>query len=466
MIKRLIYLLLIPVIANAQIGGGGISHSGSRDHGLLRGLGDDDHSQYLLLQGRSGGQTAYGGTGIGESLTLRSTSNSTLGALRLQDSFFRFRDATLPNEWNQNNLVLQLFDADRYLFVEADTDEMYLGVNSVLNGVNWEIQGVTSNKPSQIGFDPDGDIVMRVANVGVSGSVIGWLEAFRTFENGYIYLPYGLDLDDASPSGNKWSSVGCGESDYRLLLTNDVSIAHLDTTNDWFVVSNNLYEDDCTFQPKFESTGDASRLVLEANELRYEADNGGTADTAFPGTDVLRARNQGVVIGNPTGNFLGPGSLNAEAIYVNGVQLNSGSQNAVRAYATTATLFGAGSVDIPFEAESFDDNNWHDNVTNPDRFTVPSGVNRVRININIRLYTCSVDATTVDVEPKINGITQDSNAKIGYMAGSTSVMWGNLTYVYPVSAGDYLQFKVTTNSGTCRIDNADANRTWVYIEAI
>lgn len=32
------------------------------DHGALSGLGDDDHAQYLLLAGRVGGQTAWGGT--------------------------------------------------------------------------------------------------------------------------------------------------------------------------------------------------------------------------------------------------------------------------------------------------------------------------------------------------------------------------------------------------------------------
>jgi hypothetical protein len=53
--------------------------SGVMDHGLLTGLEDDDHLQYLLLAGRSGGQIAYGGIASGEILTLRSTSFSTKG---------------------------------------------------------------------------------------------------------------------------------------------------------------------------------------------------------------------------------------------------------------------------------------------------------------------------------------------------------------------------------------------------
>ena len=55
----------------------------SSDHGNLTGLLDDDHSQYLLLAGRSGGQTLYGGTGSGENLNLYSTSDATLGTISL-----------------------------------------------------------------------------------------------------------------------------------------------------------------------------------------------------------------------------------------------------------------------------------------------------------------------------------------------------------------------------------------------
>jgi len=42
------------------------------DHGALGGLGDDDHTQYALLAGRSGGQTLIGGESAGDTLTLQS----------------------------------------------------------------------------------------------------------------------------------------------------------------------------------------------------------------------------------------------------------------------------------------------------------------------------------------------------------------------------------------------------------
>jgi hypothetical protein len=59
--------------------------TGVTDHGSLTGLGDDDHTQYLLLAGRSGGQTAIGGTDASDNLTLTSTSNGTKGTVTVTD---------------------------------------------------------------------------------------------------------------------------------------------------------------------------------------------------------------------------------------------------------------------------------------------------------------------------------------------------------------------------------------------
>jgi hypothetical protein len=61
-------------------GGGGVS-----DHGLLTGLGDDDHLQYALLAGRGGGQTLIGGTASGGNLLLQSTAHATRGRVYALD---------------------------------------------------------------------------------------------------------------------------------------------------------------------------------------------------------------------------------------------------------------------------------------------------------------------------------------------------------------------------------------------
>lgn len=53
------------------------------DHGALLGLGDDDHTQYALLAGRSGGQSLIGGTAASNNLTLESTSHGTKGKVKV-----------------------------------------------------------------------------------------------------------------------------------------------------------------------------------------------------------------------------------------------------------------------------------------------------------------------------------------------------------------------------------------------
>lgn len=52
------------------------------DHGLLDGRSDDDHLQYALLAGRSGGQALIGGTDASDNLDLFSTSDATKGLVR------------------------------------------------------------------------------------------------------------------------------------------------------------------------------------------------------------------------------------------------------------------------------------------------------------------------------------------------------------------------------------------------
>ncbi len=56
------------------------------NHHTLVGLTDDDHSQYLLLAGRSSGQTVVGGSNGGDNLVLQSTSNATKGYVYLPET--------------------------------------------------------------------------------------------------------------------------------------------------------------------------------------------------------------------------------------------------------------------------------------------------------------------------------------------------------------------------------------------
>ena len=55
-------------------------------HSGLSGLLNDDHTQYALLAGRSGGQIITGGTAASNVLTLRSTSNATKGQVYIDET--------------------------------------------------------------------------------------------------------------------------------------------------------------------------------------------------------------------------------------------------------------------------------------------------------------------------------------------------------------------------------------------
>ena len=55
-------------------------------HGGLTGLLNDDHTQYALLAGRSGGQILTGGTTASNNLTLRSTTDTTKGSIIIDET--------------------------------------------------------------------------------------------------------------------------------------------------------------------------------------------------------------------------------------------------------------------------------------------------------------------------------------------------------------------------------------------
>lgn len=80
------------------------------DHGLLLGLTDDDHTQYLSLAGRAGGQTARGGLLAGEDLYIDSTANATKGSIICLSNL----------DVNGNRLTL---DADGDNFFKLDDDD-------------------------------------------------------------------------------------------------------------------------------------------------------------------------------------------------------------------------------------------------------------------------------------------------------------------------------------------------------
>jgi len=74
------------------------------DHGSISGLGDDDHTQYTLLLGRSGGQEVIGGTDASDGLILQSTSDVTKGSVQTKDNLIPFTTASYSGGWSGTDL--------------------------------------------------------------------------------------------------------------------------------------------------------------------------------------------------------------------------------------------------------------------------------------------------------------------------------------------------------------------------
>lgn len=172
---------------------------GGVDHGGLAGLSDDDHAQYLLLAGRSGGQTATGGTGTTDDLIFKTTSGVGATGAEMQFNVGNngaTRVMTILNNGNvgvgiTNPLVkfdvqttnqdvfrYQTTGASSLALVGINTDGRSAAFSGKANGANGVvfIRGLSGNAGDILQiqnssgvalskFDPDGDL-----GVGVNSS--------------------------------------------------------------------------------------------------------------------------------------------------------------------------------------------------------------------------------------------------------------------------------------------------------
>jgi hypothetical protein len=153
---------------------GGATTLHKHDHGGLDGLGDDDHSIYALLAGRSGGQVLTGGTASGDDLELESTSNATKGHIRSRSNFIIGNDAagidytlTFAGETN-DGVVTWMEDEDYFSFSDdlfmATTESIYFRStnNKIYSNATDEL---TITAPTMVNIGVDGDVVMGTSNL-------------------------------------------------------------------------------------------------------------------------------------------------------------------------------------------------------------------------------------------------------------------------------------------------------------
>lgn len=105
----------------------------------------------------------------------------------------------------------------------------------------------------------------------------------------------------------------------------------------------------------------------------------------------------------------------------------------------------AAFTSVPFDAEDFDTDNYHDNAVNPSRFTIP-------VTGKYQLVTSGFFAANATgqrvVAGLLNGTTLLSGG--GFFAGNPSGIWGTsvvFNYIGSFNAGDFIEFQYYQNSG-------------------
>jgi hypothetical protein len=99
---------------------------------------------------------------------------------------------------------------------------------------------------------------------------------------------------------------------------------------------------------------------------------------------------------------------------------------------------------ITWDTEDYDTGGWHESVTNPGRLTVPSGVTMVDINAFVRN-----DNVTANSFSAIFIYKNGSFIRMVNTSTSNLERWLNITLQgYPVTAGDYFEIFIQTQSDT------------------
>jgi hypothetical protein len=146
----------------------------------------------------------------------------------------------------------------------------------------------------------------------------------------------------------------------------------------------------------------------------------------------------------------------------------------VSAYSTASTSIpNLTFTAIPFDAEEFDTDNFHDNSTNNTRFTIPDGVTKVRINALLTWSTTWATGGSVLMRIEKNG-APISGASILHSTLSASTV-GERTPVQQLDSGpmdcvggDYYELTVNQGSGGSQniLGGSPISFTWMKLEVL
>lgn len=133
-----------------------------------------------------------------------------------------------------------------------------------------------------------------------------------------------------------------------------------------------------------------------------------------------------------------------------------------KAYLSAATTAVANNTEtaIDWTAEAFDVGNLHDLVTNPSRFTVPTGGDGVYAILAQAKWASDADGIR-SVRVYVNGalVAQDDCA-----AGTTDFVYNQAKAYHPLVAGDYVEVKVLHTGGAAlNLEGSAENETFALL---
>jgi uncharacterized protein YjlB len=129
------------------------------------------------------------------------------------------------------------------------------------------------------------------------------------------------------------------------------------------------------------------------------------------------------------------------------------------------TISNDTNTQIPWDAAVYDEGGWW-SAASPTRFTVPSGVTKIRLAANVVWTTVFASSTAFRLlyQFKKNGSTFEgdaSNRRMQFEVGDG----GLVSAVVEVSAGDYFELDINQNRGSSADIDAQ-NLTWFAVEAV
>lgn len=165
----------------------------SIDHGSISGLSDDDHAQYALLAGRSGGQSLTGGTLAANDLSLSSTANATKGKINLgANAAFDEANTRLGIGTNAPETLLHIQENNVQYNVSANSTTTSGAVNAVVASVATSANSVQFVKFFVTGLRTNGsnesvayERTLRVKNNGGTVTILN-VQSDYTSEDGAL----------------------------------------------------------------------------------------------------------------------------------------------------------------------------------------------------------------------------------------------------------------------------------------